>query len=71
MGWFKKRPELFEAGPKFYDMTREEQMEHMMKVASIIRRDPEVYDDLRNIGFINTYNLADYIQGSVSSWYLT
>lgn len=53
------------AGPKFYDMSREEAMEHMFKVASIQRRSPEVYNELVKEGFTTKSNLIDYIQGQV------
>jgi hypothetical protein len=63
--WFEKNANLF-PGPAFYDFTREEQLEHMMKLAYHIRKSPEVVDELMTGGYVDMYNIMDYMQGSVS-----
>lgn len=63
--WFKSHPEVF-TGPSYYDMSREDQMAQLMKMANIMRKSPELYDEYLEGGYTKMYNVIDYLQGTVS-----
>lgn len=64
MKWVNENSSVL-GGPAFYDMNRSEQMEHMMKIANVMRKTPILVDGLLEGGYVKLYNFMDYIQGSV------
>lgn len=58
--WVKENPSAL-GGPSFYDMNRSEQMEHVMKIANIMRKTPVLVEGTLEGGYVDLYNFMDYV----------